>query len=217
MMEHPQHSAGFDPNILVQRIRRLAMLDTTVFDEVKGDAASTPAAVIVAAASMFLAGIGGWLWWMFADLPDSADIFLKSAILGTLFAIGLYVVWIGISYVMLTQVFRARADMQELGRVMGFAALPMALSLLMFIPILDVAIALLAIVLLFGTTLIAMQSATEAPAGRVLAANAAGFAVWALILSLLVNDENAYAPGFFIFDVGVEYLKAIGDVRSALS
>lgn len=217
MMEQRGSSAGLDPNVLGQRVRRLAMLDTTVFDEVRGDSASTPAAAVVAAVSIFLAGIGGWLWWMLTDLPDSGDIFMKSAVLGSIFAIGLYLVWIGINYVMLTQVFRARVDMQELGRVMGFAALPMALSLLMFIPIVDVAIALLAVVLLFGTNIIATQSATDAPAGRVLAANAVGFAVWALILSLLVNDENAYAPGFFIFDVGVEYLKAIGDVRSALS
>lgn len=216
-MEQPTSSAGFDPNVLAQRVRRLAMLDTTVFDEVKGDAASTPAAIIVAAVSIFLSGIGGWLWWMLNDLPDSGDIFLKSVILGSLFAIGLYVVWIGINYVMLSQVFRARVDMQELGRVMGFAAAPMALSLLMFIPIVDVGIALLAIALLFGTNIIATQSATDAPAGRVLAANAAGFVVWALILSLLVNDENVYAPGFFVFDVGIDFLKDIGSLRSSLS
>jgi hypothetical protein len=207
MMEQQGGGAtGFDPNVLVQRIRRLAMLDTSVFDEVKTDTASTPAAIVVAAGSIFLAGIGGWLWWLLTDFPDSGDVFIKSTILGSLFAIGLYVVWIGIAYVMLTQVFRARADMQELGRVMGFAALPMALSLLMFLPILDVAIALLAIVLLFGTTLIAIRSATDAPEGRILAANAAGFAVWSLILTLLVNDTNIYAPGFFVFDIGVEYL-----------
>jgi hypothetical protein len=112
----------------------------------------------------------------------------------------------GINYVMLSQVFRARVDMQELARVMGFAAAPMALSLLMFIPILDMGIALTSIALLFGTNIVAVQSATDAPAGRVLASNAAGFAVWALILSLLVNDTNVYAPGFFVFDIGVEYL-----------
>jgi hypothetical protein len=206
MMEQPRSSGGFDPNVLVQRVRRLAMLDTTVFDEVRSDGAALPAAAIVAAVSILLSGIGGWLWWMFNDLPDSGDIFLKSTIFGSLFAIGLYLVWMGINYVMLSQVFRARVDMQELARVMGFAAAPMALSLLMFIPILDMGIALTSIALLFGTNIVAVQSATDAPAGRVLASNAAGFAVWALILSLLVNDTNVYAPGFFVFDIGVEYL-----------
>src|SRR5262245_3965795 len=206
MMEQPTSSGGFDLNVLVQRVRRLAMLDTTVFDEVRADSTALPAAAIVAAVSILLSGIGGWLWWVFNDLPDTGDIFLKSTIFGSLFASGLYVVWMGINYVMLSQVFRARVDMQELARVMGFAAAPLALSLLMFIPILDMGIALTAIALLFGTNIVAVQSATDAPAGRVLASNAAGFAVWALILSLLVNDTNVYAPGFFVFDIGVEYL-----------
>lgn len=208
MME--QQSTSFDPNALMQRLRRLATLDTTVFDEVRGDAASTVPAVIVAAVAIFLSGIGGWLWWVFTGLPETGDIFMKSAVIGSVIALALYAVWIGITYVLLTQVFRARADMQELVRVMGFAAAPFALSLLMFVPILDVAIAYTGLVILFGTTMIAVQSATDAPAGRAMAANTAGFFVWTLILSLLVTDENAYAPGVFLWDFGTEYLKNIG-------
>lgn len=212
-----QQAMGFDPNALIQRLRRLATLDTTVFDEVRADNASTVPAIIVAAAAIFLSGIGGWLWWIFTDLADSGDIFLKSAIFGSIIAIALYAVWIGIAYVMLTQVFRARAEMQEMARVMGFAAAPFAVSVLIFIPVLDVAIGYAAIALLFGSTIIAVQSATDAPAGRALVANTAGFFVWALILSLLVTDENAYAPGVFLWDVGTEYLKNVGELNSIFS
>src|SRR6185437_1465365 len=111
----------------------------------------------------------------------------------------LWGVWVAITYVMLTQIFRARADVNELIRVMGFAMLPLALGFFMFIPGLDYAIALLAIVLMFGATMIAVQSASDASAGRVLVATAAGFAIWALVLELLVTTSNTYAPGIFIF------------------
>ena len=42
-----QQAGGMDVNSLVQRLRRLAMLDTTVFDEVKGDTNSTIPAIVV--------------------------------------------------------------------------------------------------------------------------------------------------------------------------
>jgi hypothetical protein len=118
---------------------------------------------------------------------------------------------------MLTQVFRARADLNELVRVMGFAMLPLALSVILFIPGLDFGIGVASLAILFGLTQIAMQSATDAPAGQVLAANGAGFAVWAIVLGLLVSDSHAYAPGFFLLDSGVEVLKSLANLRNAFS
>lgn len=202
-----QQTGGMDVNSLMQRLRRLATLDTTVFDEVRGDSASTIPAVVVALVSTLLFGIGGWLWWMFQDLPDSGDIFLKSVILGSLFSAGLWIAWIGIAYVILTQMFRARADFQELLRVMGFAAAPLALGVLMFIPAIEFGLGLAVVALFFGTSVLATRAATDAAPGQVLVASAAGFAVWAIVLTLLVSDDNVFAPGIFVFDVGVEILR----------
>ena len=198
-------AGGMDVNALVQRLRRLAMLDTSVFDEVRDDATSTlPAAVVVVAAT-FLMGIGGWLWWEMQSnsfYQKGGTVFVKSTVFGSIIAIVLWAVWVGVTYVMLSQVFRARADVQQLVRVMGFAAAPMAIGVLMVIPKLSFGIGLTAIALLFGLTTIAVQSATDAPAGRALAANAAGFAVWAIVLALFVSGTypwDSYAPGIFIF------------------
>jgi hypothetical protein len=84
----------------------------------------------------------------------------------------------------------------------------LAFGLIMFLPLgLDFAIGLTAIALMFGSTLLAVQTATDAGAGKVLASVAAGFFVWALVLTLFISDENFYAPGFFIFDFGAEYLR----------
>ncbi len=207
-----QQAGGMDVNSLMQRLKRLATLDTTVFDEVKGDTNSTIPAIVVVAVATVLSGLGGWLWWVFADLPESGDVLLKSLIFGSILSIVLWAAWVGITYVMLTQVFRARADVNELIRVMGFAAAPLALSALMFVPLLDFGIGLTSLALLFGANVIAIQSATDAPAGRVLAATGAGFLVWAVGLSLFVSDANAYAPGFFLFEVGAELLRDVGSV-----
>jgi hypothetical protein len=210
-------SGGMDLNATMMKVRRLAMLDTSVFDEVKGDNAQTIPAAVVLVVSTFLFGLGGWLWWIFNgpderfdNYVDSGDVFLQSFILGSIISIVLWgIAVIGITYVLLTQVFRARADVNELVRVLGFAAAPLTLGVLMFIPLLDFAIGLAAILLAYGTSVLAAQSATDAPAGKVLVSVTAGFGVWALVLSLFVGDDNVYAPGFFIFDIGTEVLKQL--------
>ena len=208
---------GFDANALMARIRRLAMLDTSVFDEVRTDTSATVPALLVAAGAIILAALGGWFWWLINDIGDSGKIFWQSVVVGSIICFAVWAVWTAISYVMLTQVFRARADLNELVRVMGFAMLPLALSVILFIPGLDFGIGVASLAILFGLTQIAMQSATDAPAGQVLAANGAGFAVWAIVLGLLVSDSHAYAPGFFLLDGGVEVLKSLANLRNAFS
>ena len=79
-----------DVNSLMQRLKRLATLDTTVFDEVKGDTNSTIPAIVVVAVATVLSGLGGWLWWVFADLPESGDVLLKSLIFGSILSIVLW-------------------------------------------------------------------------------------------------------------------------------
>lgn len=206
-------AGGMDVNSLMQKVRRLAMLDTTVFDEVRVDASYTLPAVVVAVVSTVLFALGGWLWWIFNGpdsqfAPDAGEILVKSVLVGSILSVVLWAVWVGLSYVILTQVFRARGDLNELVRVMGFGAAPLALGILMFIPVLDFSIGLTAVALLFGATFVGVQTATDAPAGRTLVAVAAGFAIWAFVLTLFVSDENFYAPGFFIFDFGPEVLRS---------
>lgn len=212
-----QQASGMDMNVLIQRLRRLAMLDTSVFDEVRGDAAATIPAVVVAVLATLAAGIGGWLWWLFAGFGDSGKVFVQSVILGSILSIILWGVWVGITYVMLTQVFRARADVNELVRVMGFATAPFALTILMFIPGLDFGIGLAASALFFGTTVLAVQSATDAPSGRVLVSTAAGFAVWAIVLGLLTTKTYTWAPGLFVMDRPVDALRDIASSFGSFS
>ena len=69
-----------DPQKFMNWVLRMVRLDTSVFDEVKGDVTATVPAVVVAAASTFLFGLGGLLWWVFKDFPEKGDFLLKSFI-----------------------------------------------------------------------------------------------------------------------------------------
>ena len=195
-----------DMQEVVAWLRRLYIdLDTRVFDEVRTNPTATLPGVIVAAVSILISGLGGWLWWVLNDFPNSSDVLVNSAFLGSLLAFVLWgLVWLGIVYVMLTQVFRERAYVEQLLRVMGLAASPLALMGLMFIPGLSLAIGLASLGLTFGLTNVAVRSVTTADPARVLVSNFVGFFVWSAVLTLLASASattvEPHAPGIFLFN-----------------
>ncbi len=200
-----------DLAILANRLQRLFRLDTTVFDEVRLDPAATIPAVLVLTVATFLSGLGGWLWWVVQDYGDSGKVFLQSVIMGSIFSIALWIVWLLVAWVILTQLFREDADWHQMLRTMGMAAAPLALSVGLFVPGIDFGIGLASIALFFGLTTIAIQATTTAGAAHVLVANLAGFALWAIVLGLLITSETFLAPGIFLFDGASE---ALGEIVS---
>ncbi len=201
-----------DPQIILGWLRRLIALDTTVFDDIRGNPTSTIPAVIVVIVAVFMSGIGGWLWWVIRGYPSGGDILVKSALLGSLFAIATWhVAWLGIVYLLLTQFFRERVFLEQLLRVMGLAMAPLALGIFMWVPGVSFAVGMAALVLSFGLAVLAGQRVTTADPAKVLVANFAGFVVWAGILTLLVSDRNPYAPGVFLFNAPAQVAKAFFD------
>ncbi|MEX0786236.1 MAG: hypothetical protein WD939_06330 [Dehalococcoidia bacterium] len=201
-----------DFSILADRLQRLVRLDTSIFDEVRQDPSATLPAVFVMLASTLLAGIGGWVWWLTQDFGDSGKVFFQSVILGSVFSVALWIVWLLVAWVILTQLFREDADWQQMLRTMGMAGAPLAISVLMFIPGIDFGVGLASIALFFGLTTIAIQATTPAAPARVLVANLAGFAVWAIVLGLLATSESFLAPGIFLMDSASEFLREVVDV-----
>ncbi|MBK6662754.1 MAG: hypothetical protein IPG47_08345 [Thermoflexaceae bacterium] len=127
-----------DPNVILGRVLRLARLDTSVFDEVRDDQNETIPAVIIAAISALLAGIGSFLWWkvVWGSEFEPDGVFLNTLLLGSIFTLAMYGVGALVIYVVLAQMFKLQVDLMSLVRVMGYAAIPMALWVLMFIPVL---------------------------------------------------------------------------------
>lgn len=193
-----------DTREVVAWLRRLVYFDVTVFDDVRSIPTATIPGVVIVAGATFIAGVGGWLWWMVEGFGESQDIFIYSTLLGSLIAVALWGLWLAIVYIMLTQIFRERAYLEQLMRVMGLAAAPLALMGLMFIPEVSFAIGIASLALTFGLTSIAISSVTTANAAQVLASNLLGFFVWAAALTLLASASlssfQPYAPGVFLYN-----------------
>ena len=197
-------SAGFQN--VGSWLGRLIRLDLTVFDDVKDNAAATAPAIAVVVVASFLAGLGTWLWGVVEDVPDKSEIFVKATILGSIFQIALWVLWVYIVAMLLSRVFGAGADMNRLMRTMGLAFAPMAISLLVLLSILSIPFAAIAIGATFLLTNAAIAAATDAPPDRVALANLVGFAAFALILGILSNvyqwhEGGGLAPGIFFFNL----------------
>lgn len=191
-----------DPNLVINRILRLARLDTSVFDEVRDDVNELIPALVTIAVSALLAGLGAFLFIQinFDSKPDG--LFLRTFLMGCIFLALLYGVWVLISYVVLVQLYKASADLQALFRTMGYASIPLALSLLMFIPVLYPVFAIVPIGLLFVMSIYATQSVTNADSTQVVIANLIGFSVMVLILGIIATSGSyADAPiGAGIFE-----------------
>jgi hypothetical protein len=181
-------------------LRRLANLDMRVFDEIRTNPTATIPGATIAFISILIAGFGGWLWWVLQDLPGSSDILVSSALLGSLLAFVLWGMWLMLVYVMITQVFRERAYVEQLLRVMGLAASPIALMGLMFIPGISFAIGIASLALAVSLTNVAIKSVTTADNAQVLVSNLLGFFVWCAGLTLLASAVDPHAPGIFLFE-----------------
>jgi hypothetical protein len=186
-----------DPKALLDKILRLARLDTTVFDEVRDDPNELIPATIVTVVSAMLAGLGAMLFYMVNSVFGSEDpegLFLRTFLMGGIFLGMLYLGWILIAYVVLVQIFKASADLQSLMRTLGYAALPLSLSLLMFIPVLGPVFAIVPMGLLFVFTIYATQAVTNADSTQVVIANAAGFAAMVLVLGIIATTGDVPYP-----------------------
>ncbi|MCC6382060.1 MAG: hypothetical protein IT304_06090 [Dehalococcoidia bacterium] len=185
-----------DPNVILNRLLRLAMLDTSVFDEVRDDERETVPALVIAVVAAFLAGLGTFLWWQVVpkgDVRDGFDnIFLNSFVLGSIFLVVMYGVAVLVVYVALVQFFKAQVDLQGLIRVMGYAAWPLALSVLMFIPAIFPVFSLVPLALLFVMMIYAAQSASGADSTQVVISCLAGVVVMVFVLGIIAASSSGY-------------------------
>lgn len=190
-----------DPNLILNKILRLARLDTTVFDEVRDDANELIPAMIVAGVSALLAGLGATLFYEFNFDYGPEKPWLNTFILGGVFMAALYLVWVLIAYVIIVQVYKASADLQSLLRTMGYAAVPLAISVLMFIPVLYPVFAIVPLALLFVMSIYAVQAVTNADSTQVVIANTAGFSVMVLVLSIVAFSSDTTVMGAGLFSI----------------
>src|SRR5437870_2024772 len=136
-----------DPQVVLDKVLRLVKGDFTVFDEVKNDTNQTIPAVVIAAVSILLFGFGGALWWAFKKPieGETGKAFVNSFILGSIIAFALWLLWVFVTYGVLTSVLKFTSDWQALLRTMGYAMIPLALGFLILIPKIGFGIGIVAV------------------------------------------------------------------------
>ena len=186
---------------VIDRIRRALSLDQAAFEEIRDDAAFTPFAAGLAAAAVLLAGLGSWLFGetVLDFTPDGW--FVDTLILGSVFTILLFMAGIGVTYVVITQVYRETMAPDAYLRIAALGYLPFALGMLVLIPEIGFGFGILSIAAMFFYTVFGLRAAYPAIEPlHIVVAVLLGFAVWGMILPLIGEPpNNNFATGVFVF------------------
>lgn len=200
----------------IRRVQRLLRLDLGALDDAAADVHATVPSVLVAVLSMALLGLGGWLWWLRSGLGDARGVLLSSAVFGTVFSLALWLAWLLIAYTLLARTATRPPRIDALARTCGLATLPLALGLLMVIPVVSFAVGVFALVAWVALTQLAIERATAAPTSAALLANLAGFAVWAAVMSILSSAQQQLAPGPFLAESVWEAIAAFDAAQAVI-
>jgi hypothetical protein len=120
-----------DFGAMIDRVRRAAMFDVGLYQEVEADATLNQEALIVVVLVSILAGIGGFLGGLIGGSIGPAFMAL---VVGVALGVVNYYIWSYVTYFVGTSLFGGTADAGELLRVLGYASGPRALGVLNFIP-----------------------------------------------------------------------------------
>ena len=186
---------------VVARIRRALLLDESVFVEVRDDAAFTLFALGAAAAAVVIGAIGSFLWGRVVLDNTPSGFFFDTIFLGSIFLFVLWLIGAIVTYLVLVQLYREEVTSDGFARVVLLCHVPFALSLLVFLPEIGFGFGVLAIAAMFFYSNFGLRAAyPNIEPLRVMLSVLGGFAVWTMILPILISSSNAWAPGAFVFE-----------------
>lgn len=203
--------------VITSLLERLASLGRSRPDRGRAfdDATNIEMGLAIAAGSMFALGLGGWLWWLRSGLGDPGTVFLKSVVFGGLVSFALWLAWLVVVFAVVQVLAGRTIQMERLAAEAGFATAPLALGLLMALPLFSFGIGVAAIGLWVASMQVAVERAGGVRGRTALVANALGFLLWAGMLSLLATGSQPLAPGPFlaesVWEAVVEHAPAIVD------
>jgi hypothetical protein len=189
-------------DLILSRLRRLIMLDTTVFPEVRDDRSFTPAAAGLAAGAVVMAGLGAFLYGETVLPFKPANWFLETAVMGSIFTIILLAAAIALTYLVLAEVFKARVTLDGLGRVLALSYTVYALSFLVILPEVGFVFGLLSVAAMFYYAVSGVRAAApEASAGAAVLSVAAGFVLWITVMALISEPGDNFFNGPFVYSI----------------
>lgn len=158
----------FDPSLLA-RMKRAAMLDPTVYDEVEHDLSATNQAVTIVCAVAVANGIAGLLGLIIgAAIGGTSGIGLSIFLifLGMVLNVVGWVIWSYLTYWVGTTVFKGTATPGELLRTLGFASTPALLGIVSFIPCLGGLVSLAGMIWMIVAGVVAVRQALDIDTGQ---------------------------------------------------
>ena len=197
-----------DFNTLVQRLGRLARLDTSVFGEVYADRSATIPAAVFGAVVLLISGIGGMLLIAnsigfdiygseFADGHGAGEFFLLSVILGTAIGLAMTAAWGWITAFLLKQLAKLDVDWLGIFRLLCLALTPLVLALLLVFDDAFQSLGYIAIAGVATLALIGVLESLEVRPSHAWLATLAGLIVFIIVLDVLGDSTRDLAPGFF--------------------
>jgi hypothetical protein len=184
-------------------VRRALLLDDDAFEEIRAEDAFTALSLGAAAAAVFLAGIGAWLFGL-AVLDSTPDgWFLDTVFLGSFFTLALFAAGAAITYLLMTRVFQIEdVPVDEFARVILFTHAPYGLGLFVFLPEIGFAIGMLSIIAVFFYSVYGLGVAFRGESRLGVAASVlAGLVFWLLVITLISGPGSNYATGVFVFSL----------------
>ena len=154
---------------LFDRMKRAAMLDPTLYDEVEHDLSAMNQAIAIVCAVAVANGIAGLLGVMIgAAMSGGRGIFFSifMVILGMALNVAGWVIWSYLTYWVGTTVFKGTATPGELLRTLGFASTPSLLGIASFIPCLGGLISLGGLIWMIVAGVIAVRQALDIDTGQ---------------------------------------------------
>ena len=166
---------SYGSSSLVDRMRRAAMLDASLYEEVEHDTTATGQAAVVVAIAAVASAIGNA--WRGGPGVIAG---LAGSLLG-------WAAWSGIAYLVGTRVFGGRATWGEVLRTVGFAQAPGVLLVLALIPILGGLVKLGVGIWMLATGWVALRAALDLDGLKTLLTVVLGWLALVLIQLLLAS------------------------------
>lgn len=183
--------------------RRLLSGDLSVLRDAARLESDTAPALAVMALGVLVAGLGAWLWMVIdnrgALIGDTA---LHVLFLGSVATMGIWAVWVGLTWHALRSIFQLNAQFLPLMRALAVAAGFAVWQFFMVAGPISFAVALVTTMAGFLLSVLAVRAAVpEADDRAAVISVGIGFAVYALALSLLA-DVTGVGSGLFAHALG---------------